>query len=171
MILFWSFYFYLSTNLERSILKHFFVWGLDDFFDIVELLLRCYFDLWSSFCGTSKVGLSARLLVTCCLALVMLIFLKYYQDYLEWCTVLCVLCGWYIFSESTFGFELLCPEESIDDFAGTFSWIDLFILLIKELTPEIVGFEVYYRAEVLGLEFFCLELFFMGNKYISIFVY
>lgn len=42
---------------------------------------------------------------------------------------------------------------------------------MRELTPEMVGFEVYYRAEVLGLEFFCLELFFIGNKYISIFVY
>lgn len=119
MILFWSFYFY--TSLDKSILKHFFVWGLDDFLDMVELLRKCYFDLWSSFCGTYKVGLSARLLVTCCLALVMLIFLKYPINYLEWCTVLCMLCGWYIFSESTFGFELLCPEESIDDFAGMFN--------------------------------------------------
>jgi hypothetical protein len=59
----------------------------------------------------------------------------------------------------------------MEDLAGTLSWMDLLILLMRELTPEMVGLELYYLAEVLGLEFFCLELFFMSNKYISIFVY
>ncbi len=49
--------------------------------------------------------------------------------------------------------------------------MDLLILLMRVLTPEMVGLGVSSLAEVLGLEFFCLELFFMGNKYISIFVY
>ena len=49
--------------------------------------------------------------------------------------------------------------------------MDLLILLMRLLTPQMMGLEVYYLAEVLGFEFFCLELFFMLNKYISIFVY
>ena len=91
--------------------------------------------------------------------------------YLEWCTVLWRLWGWYILIDYTFGLLFLCWEVSIDDFAGTFNWIDLLILLMRLLTAEIVGLLVYYLAEVLGFEFFCLELFFMSNKYISIFVY
>ncbi len=74
MILFCSFYF--STNFDKSILKHFFVCCFDDFLDMVELLLKCSFDFRSAFYTASMVGLSALLLVICCLALVMLIFLK-----------------------------------------------------------------------------------------------
>lgn len=169
LILFWSFYF--STSLERSILKLFFVCCFEDFFDIVELLRRCYFDFRYNFSLMSMVGLSALLLVTCWRALVMLIFLNLEKKYLECWTVVWVLCGWYIFRVSTFGLLFLCWELSIEDFAGIFSWMDLLILLIRLLTAVMVGLLLYYLPDVLGFEFFWRELFFMGNKYISIFVY
>lgn len=69
------------------------------------------------------------------------------------------------------GLLVLCWEERIEDLTGTLSWMDLLILVMRELTPEMTGLWVYSLAEVLGFEFFCLELFFMSNKYISIFVY
>lgn len=78
IILFCSFY--LSTSFERSILKHFLVCCFDDFFDIVELLRKCYFDFFSCLYWISAICLStrsARLLTICCLALVMLIFLHF----------------------------------------------------------------------------------------------
>lgn len=51
------------------------------------------------------------------------------------------------------------------DLIGTVNCMDLLILLITVLTPEIIGFwECSYRAEVLGFEFFCraLVVFILG---------
>lgn len=92
IILFCYFYFY--TSFDKSILKHFFVCCLDDFFDMVELLRRCYFDFIYCFYWICIAILLPRLLGICWRALVMLIFLDIKDFYLEWCTVFCMLWGW-----------------------------------------------------------------------------
>lgn len=91
-----------------------------------------------------------------------------YKSYLEWWTVLWPVYGWYSLKESTLGRmpRLLGWDDSMMlDLMGTVNCMDLAILLITVLTPDVIGLCcISSLAEDLVLELFCLEL--LGLKFI-----